>query len=147
MNEDVRRRAIELLASRDGSLRFGAAYLPAQLVNDTECARAPAFMTLWGLVSDGLAYVDTTQPSPDNWAWGLSSAGRRVAAGGTWEPADRDGFKRRLLCEAPNVDPDEDTARVHLTIAGGYLAKLTALRDHFERLVTTTELPVLGTAP
>jgi hypothetical protein len=33
------------------------------------------------------------------------------------------------------VQIDEDTARTHLTVAGGYLAKMTELRKHFEAAV------------
>lgn len=258
VNEDVRRRAIDLLAQQ-GDHRFGPGYLPQRLGESTECSRDSAYAALWGLVGDGLAYLVPRQGSgPDEWRFELSPEGRRVAAGGTWEPTDPGGFRRRLLRRAPRLDPgalvyldeslrafnagcylsssvmlgvaaekvflglassvvaalpgrtakldkalnnprasqntrfdelrnvlnadraslpagladpltfdavadllrvtrndaghptgtviDEDTARVHLAIAGGYLAKLTALREHFEHQVVTAS-PASAAAP
>jgi len=240
---------MELLAVPRGDTRFGDSYLATVLAQRSGCARHEGEAALWGLLADGLVYISQGRQGTDNWRWLLTELGKRVAGGGSWEPADPDGFKRRLQRQAPDIDPralayldealrafnarcylsssvmlgvaaekvflgladavvqalpsrtdklsravssprvsqqqrfdelrkvldadraslpgglvdpltfdavadllrvtrnaaghptgttiDEDTAHTHLAIAGGYLAKLTMLRQHFEQLAAT----------
>jgi hypothetical protein len=61
---------------------------------------------LWGLVGDGLVYLDTAGQGSgtDNWVWRLSTEGQRIAKGGTWEPRDPDGYLDRIRREVPDLD-------------------------------------------
>lgn len=71
---------------------------------------------LWGLVGDGLVYLDTAGQGSgtDNWQWRLSAEGKRVAKGGSWEPRDPDGYLDRIRREIPNLD---DLVELYLTEA------------------------------
>jgi hypothetical protein len=61
---------------------------------------------LWGLVGDGLAYLDPAGQGSgtDNWRWRPSAAGIAAAQGGTWEPRDVDGYLKRLRAHRPAVN-------------------------------------------
>lgn len=211
---DARRHALDLLATPQGDTRFGPSYLVRDIVDRAGCLRHAAYEALWGLVGEGLIYLDPDgQPGTDNWRWRLSRNGVCATEGGTWEPRDPDGFLRRLHRQTPDIDPgalvyldealqafnvrcylsssvmlgvaaeqvftgladpltldavadllrvtrndaghptsvqiDEDTARTHLAVAGGYLGKMTELRKHFEALATqgstATSTPTTGT--
>jgi len=258
---DVRRHTIELLATPHGDTRFGSSYLPAEIAARSGCRPHEAQAVLWGLLSEGLAYIDPSGQGSgtDNWRWRLSEVGLLAASGGTWEPRDPDGFLRRLRKRAPGVDTaalvyldeslrafnarcylsssvmlgvaaeqvlmglahavvaavgvratklstaldnprssqntrfdelrkvlesdraslpqgladpltldavtdllriarndaghpsgvqiDEDTARTHLAVAGGYLAKMTELRDHFEAIASQAAAATAPTPP
>lgn len=102
---DVRRHTIELLATPRGDTRFGSSYLPANIVARSGCRLHEAHAALWGLLAEGVAYLDPGQQGPDNWHWRLTEVGLLAASGGTWEPRDPDGFLRRLRTRAPDVDP------------------------------------------
>ncbi|GGT42827.1 hypothetical protein GCM10010176_102940 [Nonomuraea spiralis] len=45
---------------------------------------------LYGLLADGLVYIDPEQQAPDNWRWKLSERGLKVVSGGPWELVSRD---------------------------------------------------------
>lgn len=61
---------------------------------------------LWGLVADGLVYLDPEGQGSgtDNWRWKLSTDGLDAAGGGAWEPRDLEGFLSRLRRDAPGLD-------------------------------------------
>lgn len=103
---DVRQQAMQLLASGVDP-RFGEACLPSTIATLTRCQRHEAWEALWGLLGDGLVYLDTAgqHSGTDNWRWRLSSTGHQAAAGGPWEPRDPDGYLRRLRSEVPDLDP------------------------------------------
>lgn len=71
---------------------------------------------LWGLVGDGLVFLDTAGQGSgtDNWRWRLSADGERVATGGTWEPRNPDGYLDRIRREIPDLD---DLVELYLTEA------------------------------
>lgn len=70
------------------------------------CRPHEASEVLWGLVSDGLAYVyrNGQGSGTDNWMWRPSALGIKVASGGAWEPRDPTGYLRRLRRRAPGLD-------------------------------------------
>jgi hypothetical protein len=72
----------------------------------TGCRMHEVNEALWGLVGEGLVYLDpATQPSPDNWHWKLSAAGVQAVTGGSWEPRDPEAYLARLRRHSPEVDP------------------------------------------
>lgn len=60
---------------------------------------------VWGLVGEGLVYLDPGIQGPDNWRWLLSTTGMQVAGGGSWEPRDPENYLGRLRRHKPRVDP------------------------------------------
>jgi hypothetical protein len=104
----VRQLALELLATPSQDRCFGHSHLTRTLAQRAGCRPFEAQEALWGLVSDGLAFIDSAAAGingPEYWEWKLSQAGIRAASGGSWEPADVDWFLRRLRRRAPDVDP------------------------------------------
>lgn len=102
---DLRSQVLRLLAEASTDSRFGVPYV-AGLARAAGCRPHELQEVLWGLVGEGLAYLDTAgQPSSDNWSWRLSAAGRQAAAGGEWEPRDPPGYLRRLSRDVPDLSP------------------------------------------
>lgn len=105
MNVNVRRAVLDLLGSGN-TARFGRAYLATTLHREIGCSETEVWEALWGLVSEGLVYLDTAGQgsSTDNWRWCLSADGKRIAQGGTWEPRNPDGYLNRVRREIPDLD-------------------------------------------
>lgn len=78
----------------------------ANVRQQTGCSDTQVWEALWGLVGEGLIYLDTAgqQSSTDNWRWCLSADGRKVVKGGTWEPRDPEGYLARIRREVPDLD-------------------------------------------
>jgi hypothetical protein len=95
---------LKLLASPSTDPRFHDAYLPQAIQAATGCARHQAWETLYGLLADGLIYLDPErQPATDNWRWKLSERGLKAVNGGPWEPRDPEGYLLRLRRQVPNL--------------------------------------------
>ena len=105
MAVDVRRAVLAYLA-RGADPRFSHHYVVANVSQVTGCPDTEVWEALWGLVGDGLVYLDTARQGSgtDNWRWRLSADGQRVAKGGTWEPRDPDGYLERIHREIPDLD-------------------------------------------
>jgi hypothetical protein len=105
MTVDVRRVVLERLGS-GGASRFGRPYLVGTLHREVGCSETEVWEALWGLVGEGLVYLDTAGQGSgtDNWQWRLSADGKRVAQGGSWEPRDPDGYLHRVRREIPDLD-------------------------------------------
>lgn len=104
---DVRGHVLRHLATPGAEHRFGRAYMPAVVSAGLRCRQHEVWEAAWGLVADGLVYLDTDGQGSgtDNWRWKLSAAGVRVVEGGPWEPRDPDGYLRRLRRQVPELDP------------------------------------------
>jgi hypothetical protein len=115
MTTNARRAVLTHLGSGADS-RFGRSYLVARIQQQTQCADTDVWEAIWGLVGDGLVYLDTAGQGSgtDNWRWCLSADGQRVAKGGTWEPRDPDGYLDRIRREIPDLD---DLVELYLTEA------------------------------
>lgn len=105
MTVDVRRAVLQHLGN-GGASRFGRPYLVGTTHQETGCSETEVWEALWGLVGDGLIYLDTAGQGSgtDNWQWRLSADGQRVANGGSWEPRDPDGYLDRIRREIPDLD-------------------------------------------
>lgn len=101
----ARDQVLQKLATPDADTRFGRSYLPASVRQATGCQEHEAWEALWGLVADGLVYLDPAGQATDNWRWRLSAAGIRVVSGWPWEPRDPEGYLRRVRREVPDLDP------------------------------------------
>ncbi len=115
MTADVRRAVLQRLGN-GGASRFGRPYLVGTIHQETGCSEAEVWEALWGLVGDGLLYLDTAGQGSgtDNWQWRLSAEGQRVAKGGAWEARDPDGYLDRLHREIHGLD---DLVELYLTAA------------------------------
>ncbi len=103
---DVRRQVLQHLGTPYAETRFSQSYLPHLVREATGCRPHEVMEALWGLVADGLVYLDPDGQGSgtDNWQWRLSADGRAAAGGGAWEPRDPEGYLSRLRREAPGVD-------------------------------------------
>lgn len=105
MTVDVRRAVLQQLAG-GGASRFGRPYLVSTTHQEIGCSETEVWEALWGLVGEGLVYLDTAGQGSgtDNWQWRLSADGQRIAKGGSWEPRDPNGYLDRLHREVPDLD-------------------------------------------
>lgn len=115
MATDVRRAVLAYLA-RGADRRFSHHYVVANVSQEAGCPETEVREAIWGLVGDGLVYLDTARQGSgtDNWRWRLSADGQRAAEGGTWEPRDPGGYLERIRREIPDLD---DLVQLHLTEA------------------------------
>ena len=76
------------------------------LATELGCQPFRILEALWGLVGEGLAFLDPAGQGSgtDNWRWRPSAAGIAAAHGGSWEPRDVDGYLTRLRAHRPRVD-------------------------------------------
>jgi hypothetical protein len=81
--------------------------VPAAVSAELGCRQHEVWEAVWGLVADGLVYLDTEGQGSgtDSWRWKLSAAGVRVVEGGPWEPREPEGYLRRLRRQVPELDP------------------------------------------
>lgn len=102
---DARSGVLQHLSTPGADSRF--AYLPAAVRSATGRREHEVWEAVWGLVADGLLYLDPEGPGTgtDNWRCKLSAAGIRVISGGPWEPSDPEGYLRRLRRQVPTLDP------------------------------------------
>ncbi len=105
MPTHVRRTVLQLLGT-SGNTRFSRSYFVADVQTAVECTATEVMEALWGLVAEGLVYLDPAGQgsSTDNWRWCLSAEGRHAVQGGTWEPQDSDGYLNRLRRAMPDMD-------------------------------------------
>lgn len=111
----VRAHVLEVLSTPNADTRFSNAYLGAAIQQRIDCRFHEVWEAVWGLVGDGLVYLDRgEQPAPENWRFKLSVAGFEAAVGQAAEPSDPEGFLRRLDRQVPDLDP---AARVYVAEA------------------------------
>jgi hypothetical protein len=103
---ELREHILGYLVRPGADTRFGDLYLLRHVA--VEASRPPHEVAeaLWGLVGEGLAYIDKVGQgsSTDNWRWRASARGIKAATTGRWEPHDPDGYLRRLRRAEPGVD-------------------------------------------
>lgn len=60
---------------------------------------------LWQLASEGLVYIDYSQPSPGNWQWLLSERGQKVAeSDDDYEPDDPERYLENIRNKNSDID-------------------------------------------
>jgi hypothetical protein len=101
---EIRALVLEQLATPQAESRFGHPYLVRVIANEADCPPHQVWEVLWGLVGDGLVYLDRAGQAPDNWQWRLSETGIQAASGGSWEPRDPEGYLLRLRRHSPAID-------------------------------------------
>src|SRR3954469_12213417 len=103
---DLRDRILQHLVTPQAENRFGDSYLVREMATSAQRHPHEIFETLWGLLGDGLIYLDKAGQSSgtDNWRWRPSQRGIQVATTGRWEPHDPDGYLCRLRRAEPAVD-------------------------------------------
>ena len=104
---DLRSRVLHHLATPHAETRFGYSYLVGSVSRSASCRPHEVWEALWGLVGEGLVYLDPDiqGSGTDNWHWRLSAVGIQATSGGTWEPRDPEGYLKRLRTYSPAVDP------------------------------------------
>jgi len=135
VTSEVRGAVLRRLTTPHADTRFSEAAFARPLAAELGCRPHEVLEALWGLVGEGLAYLDPAGQGSgtDNWRWRASAAGIAAAVGGNWEPRDVDGYLRRLRAYRPQVD----------AIAIAYVAE--ALRAFNARCYLATSV-MLGVA-
>lgn len=105
---NLRRLILETLAT-SGDHRWGRGrdyLLPELQKRSSEALTSRQVMeALWGLLAEGLVFVDYQQSASENWVWVLTERGRRVVeAGDDYEPDDPEGYLDRLQSRIAGVD-------------------------------------------
>lgn len=137
---NLRRTVLKLLAGRaDARWGRGLHYFYDAVKNEYPQQVRPyeVMEMLWQLLSEGLVFIDYSQPAPDNWEWVLSERGRRVALSDTdFDPGDPDGYLRALRATIPDLD-DQVLAYVQEALrsynSGAFLASSVMLGVASER--------------
>lgn len=103
---DVRAAVLRRLTTAHADTRFSERAFVYPFATELGCQPYQVLEALWGLVGEGLVFVDPAGQgsSTDNWRWRPSTAGIAAAAGGSWEPRDVDGYLKRLRAHRPQVD-------------------------------------------
>src|SRR4051812_30279772 len=103
----IRSQVLQLLATPGTDPRFFDSYLPKAIRTATGCRPHEVWEALYGLLADGLVYIDHAHQgsSSDNWRWKLSERGLKVVSGGPWEPYDPEGYLRRMRRQVPDLHP------------------------------------------
>jgi hypothetical protein len=98
---------LQHLGTPHAESRFSDAYLVRNITEAANCRPHQVWEALWGLVADGLVYLDPAGQGSgtDNWQWRLSATGIQAISGGTWEPRDPEGYLKRLRRHSPKIDP------------------------------------------
>ena len=105
---DVQKLLLEVL-SRGGDTRLGRGqhYFSTNVLAAAPKSDQPnphqIMQAVWSLISQGLAYIDYSQSSADNWALYLTEAGRAAANDEEINPDDPSGYIKRLLAEVPGI--------------------------------------------
>ena len=124
--DDLQRCVLRVLADgADSRLGHGKRYLVDSIKKaapDARFTRSDIQQTVWSLVSQGLAYIDFSQPAPGNWALRLTAAGSAAVADEEINPNDPAGYLARLIKDVPGISP---TVKKYATEAlGAYTARL-----------------------
>lgn len=100
----MRAQVLQHLGTPQAECRFGHPYLARTVAERANCRPHEVWEALWGLVGEGLVYLDPAGQGPDNWQWRLSATGVQAVSGGSWEPRDPEGYLGRLRQHTPTVD-------------------------------------------
>lgn len=98
-----------LAAGGDARLGHGQYYLSKAVIAASPLQDQPTSRQImegvWSLIGQGLAYIDYSQPAPENWMLHLTEAGRAAASDEEVTPDDPGGYLRRLIAEIPELTP------------------------------------------
>ena len=99
----------------DKRLSRGSAFLIEHLNQhtgpDNHVVRAAFMEAVWALVARGLAYIDFSQPAPENWTLELTDAGERAIADNSYIPDNAPAYLKRIAEDIPGLTA---TARLYL---------------------------------
>lgn len=115
----------------DSRLGRGEAYLAEAVKKEIpQASRNDIMQAAWGLIYQGLAFIDYSQPSPDNWKLILTEAGRQSVLDEEMNPDNSGEYLERLQRRAPQMSSVVlDYAREALTAYNSriYLASTVML--------------------
>lgn len=123
-NYQLQRTLLRLLGDprTDRRLGGGRHYLSEALAS--ACATTPSSsqvqQAFWSLVSQGLAYINMTQPAPENWSLELTDAGRAAVSDREVNPDDPTGYFDWIGKNVPGLS----------AVAGSYLREAVAAFNH-----------------
>jgi hypothetical protein len=116
-DSDVQMLVLRTLAQPriDARLGRGYFYFPeavrANCPANDKATPQQIMAAIWSLVVRGLAYIDISQPSPDNWRLILTESGSEVLGDEEANPDDPSGYLRSLYEEIPHMS---DVSRLYI---------------------------------
>ena len=112
-----------LARTTDTRLGRGRYYLYDAVARESpNIDRALVMEAVWALISRGLAYIDYSQPSADNWKLNLTAAGRAAALDEQASPDNPESYLNRLSEDIPELS---DVVREYIKESlGAYNARL-----------------------
>lgn len=115
----------------DGRIGRGEAYLAEAVKKEmSQASRNDIMQVVWGLICQGLAFIDYSQPSPDNWKLILTETGRQAVLDEEMNPDNSGEYLERLQRRVPQMSSMVlDYAREALTAYNSriYLASTVML--------------------
>ena len=103
-------KLLQLLAEPNVDARLGKGrhYLFESLSNRLEGAERPSYYqvmeSVWSLISQGLAFIDYSQPAPENWRLILTESGKEAAKDGAVNPNNSGEYLNRLKSSVPKAN-------------------------------------------
>jgi len=102
---------LKLLAKPNIDARLGrgrhyfAESLRSQFPPNEQPTPREIMSAVWSLVGQGLAYIDYSQPAPENWKLFLTDAGLAAAHDEAMNPDNSGDYLERLAAGAPDANP------------------------------------------
>ena len=103
-------KLLQLLAEPDVDTRLGKGqnYLSDAIDNKLESFERPSSRQLmeavWSLISQGLAFIDYSQPAPENWRLVLTESGSAAVKDGAINPDNSGEYLNRLKIKVPSAN-------------------------------------------
>lgn len=102
---------LKLLANPNTDTRLGrgrhylAEALRSQFPSNQQPTPRQIMSAVWSLISQGLAYIDYSQPAPENWKLCLTDAGLAAARDEAMNPDNPGDYIERLRAVVPGASP------------------------------------------
>jgi hypothetical protein len=111
-NTELQTQLLKLLVDptfMDRRLGRGQSYLAqalrAKFPSDSVIRQQQIMQVVWQLVSQGLAYIDFSQPSPENWELHVTKAGAEAARDEALNPDNFGEYLKELVHRVPAASP------------------------------------------
>jgi len=94
-----------------GGRAFLIDYLNQHIQGKGSIGRHSFMEAVWGLISRGLAYIDFSQPAPENWTLELTDSGERALKEQDYIPDNAPAYLKKIAEDIPQISA---TSRLYL---------------------------------
>ena len=107
---DLQSAVLRVLANPRADKRLGRGrhYLVQAVMNEVPVGQihgSEVMAAVWALVGQGLAFIDISQPAPENWTLVLTEAGAEAVRDGEINPDNSGEYLSRLTVMVPGASP------------------------------------------